>query len=319
MDYFSQNLKNIEKTLTRGMIWHYISVHGHDCKFSAWQQMLNIKANLEDEEDANIQNRIFGCLFGLLHNVFPFEKRDEMADYFWDLLRDKMIPRWNKETSGDAKNIVNSLLLKLVSLTSSERTINTAINWLEKKESILAEEIKERPLEFNQNARRSLIRTIWASKTVDIAVKRRLLEKEIEGDESDDAEKLQTYCEAAQPIPEIKKKVFESSIDPADKRSQHLRNAAMHGFQQWKQADLLEEYTDIWFDRILNIFETSDRRFAEAVYYNLNPANYLKTPEILEKLKNLRTQITDEQKYMKRLVTNTIEGLEKVLKEIELM
>ena len=180
--YFSKNLKSIKKTLTRAMIWSYISTHGGDCHFSALKQLEIIKGNVEGEEDADIQNRIFGCLFGMLGSVFPFDKRDEIADYFWDLLREKMIPKWNTEDSSEARNIVNSLILKLVSLTQSDRTLKIAVDWLEKKETVLKEEIKERPLVLNQNARRSLIRSIWASKTIDIETKRRLLEKEIEGD-----------------------------------------------------------------------------------------------------------------------------------------
>ena len=116
LDYFSMNLKNINKTLSRGIIWHYISTHGHDCLFSAWEQMAIIKGNFEDEPDADIQNRIFGALSGIIHNVIPVDKRHEFTDYFWDLLREKMIPHWNKENTHEAKNIVNSLLLKTSSL-----------------------------------------------------------------------------------------------------------------------------------------------------------------------------------------------------------
>ena len=68
----------------------------------------------------------------------------------------------------------------------------------------------------------------------------------------------------------------------------------MQGFQQWKQADILGEYTDKWFECILGVFKNCERRFAEAVYYNLNPANYVKTPEILERLKTLRSKVTEE-------------------------
>ena len=214
--------------------------------------------------------------------------------------------------------MVNLLLLVLTDFVSSEKTKSIAVRWLKKEEPILEEEGKEE-LTFSQNGRRALIRKIWRSKDIPREVKVELLEAEIKGDESDDAEKLQAFCEAAQPIAEIKKAVFESTTDLKDKRSQHLRNSAMAGFWDSREREMLEEYVDKWFEIIIPTFKNGERRFAEAVFHNLKPSNVFKTPEMLAKYKTLQEKIGDDQKYLKKLLSDSIENLEAVLKQIELV
>ena len=93
----------------------------------------------------------------------------------------------------------------------------------------------------------------------------------------------------------------------------------MQGFQSWRQADLLAVYCDKFFDEVLGIFEKCDRKIAEGFYFNLNPANYLTDNKTTQQLKGLLQKIPESQKYLKKLVTDSIERLEVRKVAIELV
>ena len=318
MDYFKQNISKIKSPLTRAQIWYHVSTYGTESAISGFEQLDMIRRAIQHEDDTQLVSGMFNMLKELIWNVFPYDMRDSLTDEFFQLIRTNLLPKYAGDTSSKGKAMVNLLLLGLVDFVSSKKTVGIAVRWLKKEEPILEEEGKEE-LTFSQKARRTLIRKIWKSRDVPRELKTELLEAEIKGDESDDAEKLQAYCEAAQPIAEIKKAVFESTTDIKDKRSQHLRNAAMAGFQDWREREMLEEFVDKWFEIIIPTFKNGERRFAEAVFYNLRPSNIVKTPEILAKYKSLQAKIGDDQKYFKKLLSDTIENLEAVLKQIELV
>ena len=84
----------------------------------------------------------------------------------------------------------------------------------------------------------------------------------------------------------------------------------MQGFQSWRQADLLAVYCDKFFDEVLQIFEKCDRKIAEGFYFNLNPANYLSDNKTTQQLKDLLERVPENQKYLRNLVSDSIESLD---------
>ena len=66
------------------------------------------------------------------------------------------------------------------------------------------------------------------------------------------------------------------------------------------------------------MFEKCDRKIAEEFYFNLNPANYMTDNKTTQQLKELLDKVPESQKYLRKLVTDSIErlGVRKVAIEL---
>ncbi|PKN82289.1 MAG: aminopeptidase N [Chloroflexi bacterium HGW-Chloroflexi-9] len=96
-------------------------------------------------------------------------------------------------------------------------------------------------------------------------------EAEHERDRSDRGQRAYLRCEISRPDSDVKQDAWERFHDGKGFGSLHMSAAAMSGFNWWAQAELLEPYTERFFEALPGVFEHEDNEFASRYFGQLFP------------------------------------------------
>ena len=90
---------------------------------------------------------------------------------------------------------------------------------------------------------------------------------------------MRKYCNALIANEEGLRQSWESFVDPSNKESAKLLAYTMAGFNQSRKLSILKPYHQLFFDSLIEVFNSRSTDFAKEFYYNLFPniddINYL--------------------------------------------
>ena len=164
---------------------------------------------------------------------------------------------------------------------------------------------------ISQENRFSFLKNIFKSKTIDIEIKNKLLEKEITRDKnSDESLRAKLACNALLPDKENKKRIFEEIVKNPTKDSLKNRSELMENFAPFEQLDLVSDFiTKDYFDVIPELSKNVEVFYIETFVNYCGPGllvndeNIKKYEELAEKVKdNHQTYryVMEEYDLMKR-------------------
>lgn len=138
------------------------------------------------------------------------------------------------------------------------------------------------------------------------------VELESATDPSDRGQRAALRAEVAVPNSEVKEIAWKR-FEEEGYGSLHLTSAAMSGFHWWVQRDLLETYTERFFDRLPVIFEQRDNEFARSYFATLFPG-YRVEPQLLERSQSLLVELGDRLPLLTRSLREANDDLSRAIR-----
>mmetsp|Transcript_42769 Transcript_42769/g.41119 ORF Transcript_42769/g.41119 Transcript_42769/m.41119 type:complete len:233 (+) Transcript_42769:2025-2723(+) len=163
--------------------------------------------------------------------------------------------------------------------------------------------------ELNKKQQQSLVKVLHRFKEIPLEKKSELLEKVLEGDNSDLATNLRLTCEAALPSAESKAKVWAILTDPNSSESLYQKSARISGFYAYNQLDEIRPYFAKFYELLPTLFTSQTQfKFIEAFFYGLLPRVDIRDEDIV-KLMTLKLQQSDNNANFVNTLNDGIELL----------
>ena len=125
------------------------------------------------------------------------------------------------------------------------------------------------------------------------------LDAELERDGSDRGRRAAEQIRTSRPDPEVKAAAWQRYRSDRETSLQML-TASMHGFWWRPQADLLEGYSDRFFDEIRTVFEERDKEYASRFFSALYPAQMWPSDDVIDRSEALLAEVGDELVILSR-------------------
>lgn len=91
-------------------------------------------------------------------------------------------------------------------------------------------------------------------------------------DNTDELGLTKAYCEAVVPSADAKKKIFDKLFSKeVDSLRLHQIRAYVGGYRKFEQIDILDEFAESFFEKILDTVNTTARSVSEPIFYGLRP------------------------------------------------
>ena len=130
---------------------------------------------------------------------------------------------------------------------------------------------------------------------------RLLVQKEIEQDNSIQANNANLYCEAAYNEAATKQMLYESYLSGAKHLSMKQLKYSFSGFMQRNQLDILAPYIDKYFESVIELIDSNSNEYVILFVKAMFPDFYGREEYVEKRLEELCRQVPQEQFRLKRL------------------
>jgi len=183
------------------------------------------------------------------------------------------------------------------------------LKWLETQKIFKAGEENKILFELNKKQQQSLIKVIHKFKEIPIEKKTELLNKILEGDNSDVASNLRLSCESALPSAEAKAKVWAILTDVNSAESRYQKLARMQGFYAFNQLEEIRPYFVKFYEFLPILFSSqTPHKIINSFFFTLLPRVEIKDEDIVT-LMTLKLQQSDTNANNVRILNEGIELL----------
>lgn len=254
LDFVREHLEEIEDPLLRMLIWQTLWNMVRDQQLKSTDFLALAGPKVARERDHELVETVLSQMAGAISRFVPEERKAEEAHRFFQLCADtlgrvddpdlKII--WARTLFGVAINpddIVHTGKMADGEIAIPGLTIDQDMRW-----TIAAHHVAYG------------IEGGWAR-----------AEAERERDRSDRGQRAFLRCQVSRPDADVKQDAWERFHDGRGFGSLHMTAAAMGGFNWWAQADLLEPYTERFFEAVTGVFEREDNEFASRYFGALFP------------------------------------------------
>ncbi len=135
--------------------------------------------------------------------------------------------------------------------------------------------------------------------------------RELQADPSDRGERAKLRCDVSTPDKAAKAEAW-AQINGEGYGSLYLTGAAMSGFNWWAQAQMLEPYTEGFFERLPAIFREREKEFAGDYFRALMPS-FRVDPAVLERSERLLASLDDDQPTLTRMLREANDDLARAI------
>ncbi len=153
---------------------------------------------------------------------------------------------------------------------------------------------------------------LYQDPEITLEEKKAILEKEIEGDKSDEIVRYRLTCEAGLPSKEKKAELWKWYMDEKATDSDKILDASMLGFWDWQQLDIIKVYIDKFFESFVDICKKRTSHYSVQFFMHLSPG--IASPEILKKYEELLKALPEEFKARRKSVEAEIDNQKRLLK-----
>jgi len=172
---------------------------------------------------------------------------------------------------------------------------------------------KLKHVELLLNNKWSIVLKLYRYKKLDTHQKNEFFNKVAELDKSDTMKSNQITTQAMIASPEEMKKLWESFFDEATTESVQSIGDKMSGFNLSIHENELENYHNLFFEKILSVFKTRSRDYSREFYECLFPAeDSLK--KYLENTKELIAKTPEGEEWLKKILKESYDDLERRIK-----
>jgi len=298
MHAFQTNLNKIKDNLTRMMIWRSSWDMVRDGLTSAEEFLKLVTAQLHFENEESIVSGALIYSSAAVTYYIPKEHREVEEIVLYNTIETRL----KMEKMPNIKKLLISYLIHFSRTMDHKKLL---FKWLNEGTGI-----EDYSLSLDQ--RYDIVKIIYADSQFSIEEKRKLLDKELEKDKSDDGLRAQKACEASIPVAENKEKHWNILLDEDSKESEHMLFAIMGGFNSRHQEDLLKPYISKYYEALPEIFKKRTKTYAEAFFNSVKPLEA--DEEMLKKFEEINKSIPEDNKTFKKLVLGEIEDIKRVLK-----
>jgi aminopeptidase N len=294
LDYVRAHLERITDPLLRQLVWASLwsMVRDRQLKSTDFLALAGEKVRLETDLEL-VETIIQRCAAALFWYVPDAKRTDAYRAFFrvcWEALR--------AAPQGDAQIIWARALIG-AAVTPEDLALCAR----------LADGAETVPgLTVDQDMRWDIAVKSMAYATEDAD---RRLATERERDPSDRGQRAVLRAETSRPVAEVKAAAWER-FHGEGYGSLYLTTAAMSGFNWYEQRDLLAPYVARFFDRVVDIFETRPREFAQAYFTQLFP-QYRVEQDVLDRARRLLDEVGDRLPTLTRNLREGIDDLQRAL------
>jgi aminopeptidase N len=295
LDYVRDGLDRVDDALLRQLLWMSLWEMVRDCQLRSPDFMDIARRQLPAERDLDIVNSVLQRMALAQARYLPEVRRLDEAHATFETA----LERLRNSASEDGQII---WARATIASAATREDVDRLIELREDRSAIGG-------FEFDQEMR-------W-----EIAVKAvayglpggtEQLAVEARRDPSDRGQRAQIRAGAAQPTAEAKAEAW-GRIHGDGYGSFHFTRAAMHGFWWIHQAELLEPYTDRFFDLVRGVFESRDHPFARAYMLAMYPS-YRSAPEVLERSRALLANLNGHLPTLSRQLAESADELARAIR-----
>ena len=295
LDHLRGNLELVEDPLLRQVIWQALWNMVRDQQLKSPDFLDLAAAKVTAESDQELIETILGNAQGAIARYLPDDQREPAAHRFSDVAWDAL----NSAPRGDLQII---WMRTLIALAINRQDIERC--------GLLADgELAVEGLTVDQDMRWD-IATRYRACGLERADQR--LTAERDRDPSDRGQRAALRAEVSAPSAEVKAEAWRRFLEEGY-GSLHLTAAAMGGFHWWVQRELLEPYTERFFERLPDIFEQRDNEFARSYFGALFPG-YRVERELLERGERLLAQVGDRLPLLSRSLREANDDLSRAIR-----
>jgi aminopeptidase N len=292
--FVRERLEAIDDPLLRQLIWQALWNMVRDQQLRSTDYLELGSAKVVGESDPELVETILATMTATVSRYVPEEQKAEAAHALFQLAWDRL-----PEVDSDLQIIW------------ARTMIGTAINAEDVTRALtLADgDVTVEDLTIDQDMRWSLAASAVA---LGLPGAPDRVAGEAARDTSDRGQRAQLRCETAVPDAEAKAAAWEK-IHGEGYGSLHLTAAAMSGFQWWAQRDLLEPYTERFFEALPGIFRERDNEFARSYAGAMLPG-YRVERELLERSRRVLEEAGDELPLLVRSLREANDDLERAIR-----
>ncbi len=294
VDFVRERLEAIDDPLLRQLVWQALWNMVRDQQLRSSDYLELASAKVVDEDDQELVETILATMTASVSRYVPEERKADAAHALFELAWERL-----PDVEGDLQIIwVRTLIGAAISASDVTRVLSLADG-----------QVTIEGLTIDQDIRWSLAASAVALGLPDAEER---VAAEADRDASDRGQRAQLRCEAARPDADAKAAAWER-IHGEGYGSLHLTGAAMSGFQWWAQRDLLDAYTERFFEALPAIFAERDNEFARGYLGALLPG-YRVTPELLDRSRRFLEAVGDDQPLLTRSLRESNDELERAIR-----
>ena len=290
LDYVREHLERIDDPLLRQLIWQALWNMVRDQQLKSTEYIDLAAAKAARETDHELIETILATLTASIARYVPEEQKIPSAHRISELAWEAL----NAVDDGDLRIMWARTLIGLaITPGDIERTGQLADGTLTVE-----------GLTIDQDMRWSIAAS-YVAYGLDGAQQRVAAERE--RDPSDRGQRALLRCETSAPDAATKQAAWDR-FEGDHYGSLHLTASAMSGFHWSAQRDLLEPYTERYFERLPEIFRERENEFASSYYGALWPG-YRVERSLLERSERLLDEIGDELPLLRRSLRESNDDL----------
>lgn len=293
--FLRENIERFEETLTRQLLWSALWSMVRDQQLKTQDFLELVRTKIRLEPTIEIVDSILGYAVTGLARYLPGEMRDEQAHLLFEMAWEGL----REAPQGDAQIIwARTILGSAVTPPDVER----AAELVDGKVSIDG-------LVVDQQMRWSMATRMCS---LDMQGANERVEQELARDPSDRGQRAKITADTSFPDAAVKQSAWEKFTGEGY-GSLYLTEAAMAGFNWWRQRDLLAPYVDRFFGEVRGIFDSRDKEFASAFFNALFPS-YRPEPGILQRSEGLLADLGGQNPVLERKLREANDELERTIK-----
>jgi len=314
-----ENISLIQDTLLKAQFYKSLFSMVRDNKVSAFEY-IDLATNylILEKSEANLPDLLMNIQIAIIHYIPLRFYQDQSAKVFaiiLQMLKSQLI-FYNSDAYIASKDLILTLLNKLIIFASTEAHYDLFVRWLEGEPKI--DEVKIPIGIISQEHKFAMLKKIYESNLLPFEFKLKLLDREIANDFMSDRAVITKYhCYAARPEKAIKEEIWNKFVNLSKADSLVNMEAFMEGFAPITQSTLTQEYCKIRFFQVVNkIANENDFLYLKSFVRNLGPRFYPEE-EVILKLKKLSEEIK-ENEILRKLLLELIDDLRRKKKAYDL-
>lgn len=261
------HLNKITEPLTRQIVYRALWDMVRDIKGSAVEFIEFVIHQIPQETNFGIANYALDISNAALYNYVPTGyAKDELAHRVLEVILEKIRNAPNKQEAVVFQK-------KAIGMIYHENDVRRALDWVKNDDTGIE------GWKLGQLDRWHIIQ-----KYAEISEHaKELVQEELKRDPSDTGRSSELYCQAAYPSAESKREIWEKFINEGEKMSRYDRGDSMSGFNRERQTEVLAEFSDKYFEKIIEIILSKDKEYAKDFCLSLVP-NFIDETIVIERL-----------------------------------
>ncbi|HJP41209.1 MAG TPA: aminopeptidase N, partial [Dehalococcoidia bacterium] len=299
LDFVRQRIDSVEDTLLRQMLWSSLYTMVRDAQLKSTDYLDFVRSKIVLEPNVSMTDAVLLQAQTTLGRFVPDELKDDESHFLFAAARAALehVPR------GDLQII---WARNLIAFAANSRDLGFCADLADGKESIEG-------LTIDQDMRWS-IATRFTGLGLEGAEQR--VQTEIERDKSDRGSRNAITAAVSKPAPEGKQQAWDR-IHGEGYGSLQLTNAALAGFNWWRQREIIEPFAKRFFEAAPDVFRNRDNEFTRGYGVQMFPS-YIAEEWVIERSEQLMKEIGDSVPMLRRTLMESNDELGRAIRCREL-